>query len=294
MFRSVSALTLALLLAMPAMAADYNDDLVMRPAYPDSWEDENSISIELGLRYWYSRGQHEMTLVGANYSAEDTSHIAETHFRVEDSLTRTYLKGMLGLSGSPTGSYNTPGTGNVDTPMSGGRVYYAGIDFGYTPLGTDKAGFGGFAGYQYWNDSPDMGRINYGVNSEVNNVEYQMLKLGVSGKAQLTDQIDITAELAAVPFAGLRGTYGAFQEPRPGFAQQSPGKISGWLYGATGEVMLGYHPTENLVIRGGARAWYLTGPAKMDWQANGGGWVSNTTSFTTARYGLLAEISMKF
>lgn len=292
MFRSVSAFALAALLTAPAVAADYNDDYGMRPAYPDTWEEENSISIELGLRYWYSRGQHNMTVVGDSYSSQDTSHIGETHFRIEDSLTRTYLEGNLGLSGVTNGTYNTPGSGGLETQMSGGRIYYTGLDFGYTPFGSEGTSFGGFAGYQYWNDSPDMGRINYGVNSEVNNIEYHMLKLGVSGKAQLTDQIDITAELAAVPFAALRGTYGAFDSPIA--PQESPGRISGWLYGATGEVMLGYHPTDNLVIRGGARAWYLTGPAKMDWQAGGGGLVSNTATYSTARYGLLAEISMKF
>lgn len=293
MFRSVSVFALVVALAAPALAADVNDDYVLRPSYPDDWQ-ESAIGIELGLRYWYALSGHSMSVFGSSYTENDTAHIGEAHFRIDDKQTSTYLKGWAGLSGALSGTFNTPASGGVNTASTSGRVYYAGVDFGYTPFGSENGSLGGFVGYQYWNDSPDMGRVNYGGTSSVNNIEYNMLRLGLSGKAQLTDQIDISAEAAIVPYAGLRGTYGAFSTPGGLGAQQSAGTVSGWLYGATGEVMVGFRPTENLVLRGGGRAWYLTGPATVNWQAGGSGYVGNTDTFTTFRYGLLAEISMKF
>src|SRR5690606_23141394 len=112
-----------------------------------------------GLRYWYSWGAHGMTALGGNYSENDTSHILEGHLRIEDDASRVYLKGLAGHSAVSSSSYSTPlvaaGTG------AGGRILYAGADIGYAPLGEGDTMFGGFVGYQYWNDSPDMGRVNY-------------------------------------------------------------------------------------------------------------------------------------
>jgi hypothetical protein len=41
--------------------------------------------------------------------------------------------------------------------------------------------------------------------------------------------------------------------------KSSPTSLAGTGYGAMGEVMVGFHPTENLTIRVGGRAWYLEG-----------------------------------
>jgi hypothetical protein len=129
-----------------------------------------------------------------------------------------------------------------------------------------------------------------------------MIRLGLAGRAQLGDMFDVTAEAAVIPYALLGGTYGALTVPAgPGQVQGSPGTVSGWLYGAAGEVMARFHPAENWTIGIGGRAWYLQGQAEVAFDtrdpvtpANTTHWVTKSTQFSTLRFGLLGEITYRF
>jgi hypothetical protein len=313
MVRSQALLGVAfgVLSSVVAFAADYPD--TMRGSFPSDWSNEdmtNPISIEGGLRYWYSMGQHQMTASGGGYSANDTSHILEGHFRINDSSTNSYAKGQVGIAAAINGDYSTPSSGGTQN-ISSGNIGYAGADLGFLPFGAGGFRLGGFAGYQYMNESPNMGRTNFvtatgGGNSVVNNLEFHTLRLGLAGRADIAEKVDLNVELAGIPYAKLSGTYGAYSSGNfvvgpTTFQQGSAGTIEGALYGAAGEAMIGFHPTDNLVLRIGGRASYLTGPATMSFTAadtldatNRADFIETLTAVSFLRYGLLAELTGKF
>ena len=78
---------------------------------------------------------------------------------------------------------------------------------------------------------------------------------------------DLTAELAAVPFGWATGTFGAFGTGNitigpDTYTQASAATVEGRLWGGQAQMLFGLHPTENLTVRLGGRAWYLTGPVE--------------------------------
>jgi len=314
MYRLVPALALsafALCAAAPALAADYPDGF--RPSYPDNFDTYEPLGFEAGLRYWYSWGQQKADLGSGQLNSDDRTSIVEGHLRIDDYSTQSYVKGLAGYSTVINGNYqigaNAPGS------IEAGRVAYAGADFGWSPFGWAPGGNGvyGFLGYQYWNDSPEMGRGPFVVSldgsgnpnafdSAVNNLDISALRLGLAGRADF-GMFDVTAEVAAIPYAWMSGTLGTgsispFNYGGNTYYQASATNVSGWGYGAMGEVMVGVKPIENMAIRAGARAWYVGGNLDYTYEAIsdsagrqgfiGKSWVS------AFRYGLLAELTYKF
>ncbi|RUT30940.1 hypothetical protein EMQ25_08655 [Arsenicitalea aurantiaca] len=266
-----------ILIAAPAVGADWGTPL--RGAYGEEWYAEahpKAIGFEIGMRYWYSQGALETRIDGNLTSGYDTAHIGEAHFRINDYTTDYYLKGMIGYSGSKTTEYTSP-VGTETTEI--GSVLYAGADLGF---GMIAPGFGGFVGYQYWNESPRLG------GTDIGGLDFNLLRLGISGRTEITDMVDLTAEAALIPYAGLRGTYGAYDSDTLEYLGLSD--VEGWLYGAAGEVMLGVHATDWMTMRFGGRAWYLTGPTTVTFEGEG----RESDHFSALRYGLLAELTYRF
>lgn len=225
----------------PASAADWlgGQPQGFRPAYPMAMEPmEDSLDFEAGLRYFYGVGGQSFS--GSPYSADDVSHSLEVHGRIDDHSTSTYVKGHIGYGAITDGEFEPGGTA-----YNTGRVGYINADFGYLPLATDSLGAGAFLGYMYADESPEnTGLIVHG------------LRLGVTGKASINDVFDINAEAAIIPYANATG------------AMSNPGGtiigVNGGLYGAAGEVMAGFHVSENFILRAGARATYLNGHLSSD------------------------------
>ncbi|RDE10387.1 hypothetical protein [Pelagibacterium lacus] len=296
MSRTVTALAAIALAAAgtaPVLAADWGTSQppVFRPAYPVNMAPlEDSLDFEIGLRYVYGIGRQSATLSGSpltgggTYSSNDTSHIIELAGRIDDHSTSTYLKGAIGYAAYIDGSYDDPfGSG----PIRGGRVASLGADFGYTPLRSSGFSAGGFIGYQYLNESPDTDRgvflvpdsLNWssgsplytiGRDNSPNLLEVHALRLGLTGRAELGPMFDISAEVAAIPYANLSGTLGAhsFAESYVGgvlVGKSSATSVEGHLYGGAAELMAGFNPTENLSVRFGARGYYLTGPVMANY-----------------------------
>ncbi len=285
----------------------------LRGSYPEEWgfsEEPDPLDFEIGIRYWYSMGSAAVNAFGGAYSASDTSSIAEAFFRIDDNSTSSFLKGQIGYAVKIDGTYTTPAFVGAQT-MAGGYIGYGGVDFGMVPFGTENIGIGAFAGYQFIADNPDMGRSSFvtasgGGDSVTNAFEIHAAKLGLALNADIGDNIDLNIEAAIIPYANLSGEFGALFIPDfisggDNFTQGSPGNISGQLYGASGEVMLGFKPTENIAVRVGARGWYLTGEATVDFvareigtPANAQSYITNVTGLEFFRYGALAEIAGTF
>ena len=118
-------------------------------------------------------------------------------------------------------------------------------------------------------------------------------------------------EAAAIPYSWVTGTYGAYQAQinTPTYAQGSAVSINGHGYGATGKLMVGFRPTDNLSIRIGGRASYLTGQYDATWEevavnqpvapattptVSRQTYISNNNPFSMLRYGALLEVSGSF
>lgn len=308
---------LAFFIATPALSAEIvkSDDFGdLRGTYPSDWDMSDNgdpLDFEFGARYYYSIGSSTMTVNGGNYVSEDKSQILELYGRIDDNSTSTYLKAWGGYSALIDGTYSTPSTGG-DVVMSGGRVAYAGADFGYLPLGNENFQMGGFIGYQYYSDNPDMGRVNFvtsagGGDSETNALEIHELRLGAAINADLGDMVDLSIQAAIIPYAAASGTYGAFTLPNfvdggDTYEQGSAGTLAGSLYGASAEAMLGFNATDDITIRIGGRVHYLTGNnASMEYMAREVGnptneqlYTSNISGLEFFRYGALLELTGKF
>ena len=313
---------LAVLVAVPALAADYP---TLRPAYPEDWETpEDSLRFEFGARYWMSWGQQDagftavsggVTLGDVGISTRDQSHIGELHGKIEDLSTQTYLSGKAGLSLHTTGTYAiTPAASG--TIGNDSRIGYAGADFGWLPFGsmTEGAAIGGLVGYQYWKDAPDIGTGQYAATfaggvpatfgAAQDDFDIHALRLGIKGQATF-DMVDIQAEVAAVPYAHVSGTVGGsspdgFTFPPFGtFYERAPTTLTGHGYGVMAESMVGFHPTENLTLRVGGRAWYLEGQLESVFTSNAGGVDQAALTLPSNyarifRYGALLELTGRF
>jgi hypothetical protein len=290
MFRALLGTTaiLSLTAAVPALAADYSGGFQqIRPAYAQDWGmADDSLQFEAGVRYWYSLGEQEHEIGGFSETMNTQTSSGEAFVRIDDKVTNSYVEAFGGYGISHDGDYSTNGGPSLDLPAA--RLGYGGADFGWLPFGNEAASVGFVTGYQYTNDSPDTGRVDFttaetssdiswsnqtgewsvGGDSEINNFDVHALKLGIAGRFD-ADVFDITGEAYATPYAWVSGTYGAydggFTDSYAGgpdgisYLQGSAASINGFGYGAGGKLMVGFHPTENLTIRVGGRASYLQG-----------------------------------
>jgi hypothetical protein len=342
---SLAVLLAFLGIAGPALGADW-EEADFRGSFfsePKDWsglgDEDDPIEFEFGIRYWYSWGAQSFSAGGGVFESTDNAHIGEAHLRIDDRSSRTYAKGLAGYSIAISGDYDSDGlTGSV----TDGHVGYIGADIGWNALGDSDTGAGPLLGYLYWNDSPNTTRESFTTaasaaditwsettgawsvpfDSEPNSIDIHALRLGVQGRAEFGDMFDITAEIAAVPYARVSGTLGAFGVSpftvgSTTFIMSSPAAIDGWGYGAMGEVMLGMRPTENILFRVGGRAWYLQGAADATYSVAAIGhptdadplnppnfdtaptfsnqsFISTANPFSLFRYGLLAELTYKF
>ena len=151
MFRSTTSI-LALLAAMsvPALAADYSGDFSdpgddsadfrnSYPVEPKDWaglgDEDDPISLEFGVRYWYAMGDQSFTSSGGTVSTTDVSHIPELHLRIEDHSTNTYATAIAGYAAVINGTVTTP---SGSDPIADGQVLYGGADLGWNTWGDNN------------------------------------------------------------------------------------------------------------------------------------------------------------
>lgn len=341
---------LGAVLASPALAADYMEgwpefrgghDYLDPKDWTELGDPNDTVSFEAGLRYYYSRGSQNFTISGGNATTSDETHAVEAYGRIDDYLTRTYGEAIAAYAFSMRGTFDS-GNG-VTGAISDGRMAHIGAEVGWYALGDNNGGAGPLVGYLYWNDSPRSDRINFTTatsgaglaydpatgqifftgNSSDTNIDIHAVKLGVAGRAELGDMIDITAEASAIPYAYLSGVLGnhavaAGVTPlgNPNFVKTSQTSATGWGYGAMGELMVGITPHENVAVRIGGRAMYLTGTYDATYTAAqigdpqdinpadgtydtapifvNQGYIETRNPFSLFRYGLLAEVSYRF
>jgi hypothetical protein len=324
---SLAAASLLVLSAAPVFAADFSDtfssDNDLRSGFTDdSWQEPDPtdpLQFELGVRYWYSWGAQNFNAGPFALKENDNTSSGEAHFRIDDNSTKFYAKGTAGMSFMIDGT-SSGGPADQPSTVTDGHIAYGIADVGYSWLGgsKDTPSFGPFAGYAYWNDSPNIGRATYSPtptsgDSQENDITVNALRLGFSGKANFGQYFDLSGEVAAVPYAHISGTLGALGfAPVPVDAthtqyQSSAADIAGWGYGAMAEAFVGFHPTDNLTFRVGGRAWYLQGTADTSYdtitvdnttdpptQTGSQRYITTANPWSLFRYGALAEMTYNF
>ncbi len=337
---------ISLMSAVPALAADWSEDYGMRPSYsqePSDWTElgaEDDVTFEFGVRYSYSWGAQNFTISGGEATTEDQTQALEAHARMDDWKTNTFADAIAAYAFSMRGSYESGGfaSGTIDD----GRMTLLGGDVGWYAFGDAAGGVGPQAGYLFWNDSPRTDRVNFtdatsgddlqydpntgqifftGDSSDTN-IDIHAIKVGLAARAVLGEMVDITAEANAIPYAYMSGILGNHSIPtlltplgNPAFVKTSETSATGWGYGASGEIMVGFRPFENAVFRVGGRAMYLQGTYDatytaaqisdpVDSDANGiydeppvfvnQGYIETANPFSLFRYGLLAEATYQF
>jgi len=290
--------------ALPALAADsYESFGPLRPTYPTSWETDeaNPLRFEAGLRYWYAWGEQSIDVDQATFSANDRSHIIEGHLRIDDDYTSSFLKAQAGYAAATNGEYS----GDLlsgETSFTGGQIGYAGADFGWTPFGNENFRFGGLIGYQFLRESPDRNRLDV---AHIDGLNIHALRLGLTGHADLSQWVDVEVEGAIIPYAYASGSTAEmpFDDMEVGgvTVNRSRLDLTGALRGVSGQAMVGFHPTENLTLRLGGRAWLLTGSTsatERQWNsATPDSYLYDSVEvggLNLIRYGLLAEVSGRF
>lgn len=268
-----------------ALAADFPSDL--RGGYTEQgWQDSplDGVGFTTGVRYWYAQGAQNVESFGESFTSSDTTHFGELYLRVDDNYTNSFVNLVGGYSALINGSYSNSASGVTDASITDGKVAYFMGDFGYMPIhfeeGDSSGGLGLIAGYQYWNDSPDMGRGNfsvidgasdvtwdlgtgeaiYGGDSTVNNLDVNAMRLGVVGEVDM-GAFHISAEAAAIPYAQVNGTLAATISADADYGtyvttQSGPTEFNGYGYGGTAQVMVGTS-VDNWNFNVGGRAWYL-------------------------------------
>ncbi len=158
-------------MGMPAVAADWADDwgseVDFRTGYsnePKDWsgvgETDDSLHFETGLRYWYSMGSQSFEALGDSFESSDTTHVGELHLRIDDYDFRHLRQGFGGILRRDHRLVHRPQ--RCDASVDGGKVAYAGADFGWNVFSDGNGSGAGFlVGYQYWNDSPRTSRQNF-------------------------------------------------------------------------------------------------------------------------------------
>lgn len=291
-------------------AADWGvssyEEPVFKPAYPVDYTYDDPLTFEAGLRYFYGTGGQRSTIAGLGFNADDSSHFLELHGRIDDRSTSSFVSGHVGYAAIIDGTYRTPTSGGTMTTDSG-RIAYGAADFGYLPLRNESFGLGGFIGYQYLNESIDMGRASFmtgvgGGDSQSNLLEVHGLRLGVTAEADINDVFDVRINAAAIPYASLTGTYGAFDARAidPTVTPGNAASISGHLYGGAVDAMIGFSPTPNVTIRAGARGYYLTGPTETYFEVRDPSDPSRAQGFISSgntelfRWGPVVELTASF
>lgn len=249
-----------------------------------------------------------------------TARTAELFFDLRHQ-SRWFVKGYAGLGGITSGMLDDEDyfTGQVkfsDTSSSvrGGSLHYASLDVGRSIYENQQRGVTvrAFLGYHYWSENVpaygltcnpyDVGGFFCGapgsmpipgsVSVITNNANWHSIRLGIGAEANLSERWSIAGEAAFIPYASLanfdshhlRGDLG----PVPNIRHTGRG------IGFQLEAFVNYRVTPMWSVGLGARYWHLSTTSGETRFGPGFGTAFPLNDFTTERYGLVAQTSLRF
>jgi hypothetical protein len=292
-----------------------------------------SYAYQVGTRYWYSWGRIGFAfsngdpLFGSPTSTLDwkwlSAHTGEIFGRVDHEPSGWFVKGLVGFGTVVGGEIidrdfvaQQFSFSDTTSDVKDGSVAYAMIDVGwaYWPVPDIRIGF--FGGYHFWRENVTAfgvrcnavslpinfcgapGSVPIPFNVAVLRYEptWHVLRVGVEGKAAITDRWSVAGEIAAVPFAVVQNKDSHLL--RQDFTDLGPAPNvitdSKYALGIAAEMFINYAVTPNIEVGAGVRYWGLVsingdvsfGPAFV------GGFELN--SFDQQRIGGLFQVKGKF
>jgi outer membrane protease len=295
-FVALISLAVASLFAIRLDAADL--------AYVPKWPAVQQVAplpspfvFEGGVRYWYSSGNirwgfaNNAPLFGNPTSTIDwfgyTSHSAEAFARLDHVPTGLFVKGMIGLGTTRTGSMddrdfviNQFSFSDTSSKIgSGNPLGFASFDVGVTYQPYADLRVGAFVGYQYWREKltayglqcnqsdivfgacQTPGGVPIPFNVAVMSYEptWHALRVGVEGRLIVDGNWSVSGEVAAIPYAALENKDSHLLRQSSADLGTAPNIItrSSWGYGVAAEIFINYAITANLEVGAGARYWGL-------------------------------------
>ncbi|MFI5014716.1 MAG: hypothetical protein ACHQAY_20465 [Hyphomicrobiales bacterium] len=259
--------------------------------------------------------------------ADIPAHTGEVFGRYTDAETGLVIKGYVGGGGFADGGTMNDRDwvegqrlfSNTNSSLKASNLRYLTLDIGW---GADYLTFGNlqflpFLGYGHWHDGvgtwgltqlpDDFGGAAYGTpagtvfftnNQKVGGyvASWHMVRLGAEGTLSITPQLTITVDGAFVPYAQGNGDDShLLRQDELGSKPNVFLRGHGW--GGQVDALVHYQVTNNFSVGIGGRYWYIDASSgyKTDRIDNlFGGPRLPLTTFTTERYGLLAEAAYKF
>ena len=196
-------------------------------------QDADEKGWEIGVRYWRSTGrthwdhnaQPVQPAFGNPTSVLDYDKLDANSIDVqlEKRWTRgLFLRGLVGAGSVASGNLNDSDyfAGQVkfsetNSAITGGNLSYAVMDVGYDFLRPGpRTALGVFAGGSYWEETLEASGATYVVpagTAEIpqsirvltNNAKWYSMRIGLNGRAQVTERLYLGAALAAVPYSRL-------------------------------------------------------------------------------------------
>lgn len=195
----------------------------------------DELSGEFGARVGYSNGRFQKKLYsGLNHKQLNSiltwpnqdGPILEAFARIDHS-TGWFLKGTLGAVNIGSGKMNDEDTvaamspepySNTVSSTKNGRNFYGTLDLGLYFLREESKTFGGFIGYGYYSQHLNAygceqvagsvvcapaGSINPSALALSETEKWNALRLGLTGNVMLTDRLNLSGEIAWLPYASL-------------------------------------------------------------------------------------------
>lgn len=293
----------------------------------------SQFAFETGARYWYSSGKVRFAFRNGDPAYGDptstldwkgmTAHSGEVFARIDHRPTGWFVKGLAGLGKINGGDIEDRDFlagqfkfSDTTSDVNKGDISYAMIDIGwaYSPVGGTRIGF--FAGYHYWREKmsaygivcnqasifvagcPAAGAVPVGYDTQV--FQYQptwnAFRIGFEAKFALTDRWSFSGELAAIPYASLQNKDSHLLRQSPDDFGPAPNVIteSSYAYGLEAEFLINYAITPNIEFGGGARYWGLV--SRYGGVRAGPTFAirDTVTNFDQQRYGVIAQLKVKF
>ena len=270
--------------------------------------------LEAGARDWYSSGKFQKDLIPpslvSRLTYDTTANSGELFGRIE-SPQNIFVKGNMGVGSLLGGHLNDEdwvlfsGTVPYSNTLSSvqGDIDYATLDLGYDFFRGAGYQLGAFAGYNYYKENKSA----YGCTQIANPFSdcvpanppstvpgiteddtWQSLRVGINGNIMITDQLNLGADVAYLPYVVFNGTDDHLQ--RALIWQES-----GTGRGLQLESILSYLITDQFSVGVGGRYWAM-------WTQNGqytlvtdcgGGCPTWPAEFKTQRYGLFVQLDYR-
>jgi opacity protein-like surface antigen/outer membrane protease len=271
-----------------------------------------------GARDWYSGGKFQKDLGSTNNPAmanilnsrltyDTTANSGELFGRIE-SPQNVFVKGNIGVGSLLSGQLN-----DEDWAIFGGTVAYSNtvssvqgdIDYATLDLGYDffrGAGYklGAFVGYNYYRENKSA----YGCAQIANPLSdcapaipgsvlaiteddtWQSVRVGVNGNIMITDQLNLGADVAYLPYVAFNGT-----DDHVLRTLISP--ESGTGIGVQLESILSYMITDQFSVGVGGRYWAMWTTKNAITEFGGAPCPCQTQPATTDRYGVFVQLDYR-